>query len=48
MLEDINNVLNSGDITGLYQDKDMEDIMAACKSECIRKNIQPTKMNIFT
>lgn len=48
MLEDINNVLNSGDVTNIYQEKDMEDIMTACKSECLKKQLQPNKMNIFT
>lgn len=48
MMEDINGVLNSGDVTGIYQEKDMEDIMNACKTECIKKGIQPNKMNIFT
>lgn len=28
MLEDINNILNSGDVTNLYNDKDNEDIAA--------------------
>ena len=40
--------MNSGDVTGIYQEKDMEDIMNACKAECSRRNIPPTKMNIFT
>lgn len=31
MLEDINAILNSGDVTGIYIDKDMEDIVGACK-----------------
>lgn len=48
MLEDINNILNSGDVTGIYQEKDMEDITTTCKGECIKKNIPPTKVNIFT
>jgi dynein heavy chain len=48
MLEDLNSVLNSGDVTNLYQDKDMEDIVAACKGECAKRNLQPTKMNIFS
>jgi dynein heavy chain len=48
MMEDINNILNSGDVTGIYQDKDMEDIVSSCKHECIKKQIPPTKMNIFT
>jgi dynein heavy chain, axonemal len=34
-------------VTGIYQDKDMEDIVGACKNECLRKNLQPNKMNIF-
>ena len=48
MLEDINNILNSGDVTNIYQEKDMEDIIAACKTDCIKKGLQPNKMNIFT
>lgn len=47
MLEDINNVLNSGDVTGIYVEKDMEEITAACKGDCIKKNIPPNKTNIF-
>lgn len=35
MLEDINNILNSGDVTGIYQEKDFEDIQASCKADCI-------------
>jgi dynein heavy chain len=34
MLEDMNSILNSGDVTNIYQDKDMEDIINACKHEC--------------
>ncbi|CAD8156782.1 unnamed protein product [Paramecium pentaurelia] len=48
MLEDLNNVLNSGDVTGIYQEKDFEDITQACKQECIKRQIPPTRMNIFT
>ena len=48
MLEDLNGVLNSGDVTGIYQDKDMEDIMNACKGECLKKGLQPNRMNVFT
>lgn len=39
MLEDINNILNSGDVTGVYNDKDMEDIIANCKADCVKKNL---------
>lgn len=48
MLEDVNSILNSGDVTNIYQEKDMEDIMNACKQDCIKKGLQPNKMNIFT
>lgn len=36
-MEDINNILNSGDVTGIYQEKDTEDIVTACKHECIKR-----------
>ena len=39
MLEDINNILNSGDVTNLYNEKDNEDIAAQCKTECIKKGL---------
>jgi dynein heavy chain len=47
-LEDINNILNSGDVTNIYQEKDMEEIQTACKQDCIKRNMQPNKMNIFS
>ena len=34
MLEDINNILNSGDIPGLYKAEDLEPIYAVGKAEC--------------
>lgn len=37
MLEDINNVLNSGDVPGLYKTEDLEPIYAIGKTECARK-----------
>jgi len=48
MCEDLNSILNSGDVTNIYNDKDMETIVDTCKGECIKKNLQPNKMNIFT
>jgi dynein heavy chain len=39
MLEDVNNILNSGDVTGIYGDKEMEEIVSACKGDCIKKNL---------
>ena len=47
MLEDINNVLNSGDVPGLYKTEDLEPIYAVGKTECARKNLQLTKMNML-
>ena len=38
-MEDINNILNSGDVIGIYQEKDYEDIISACKNECIKRSI---------
>lgn len=43
MMEDINSILNGGDVTGLYQEKDLEDIITGCKHECIKRGIAPTK-----
>ncbi|RYG69725.1 hypothetical protein EON64_02000, partial [archaeon] len=47
MLEDINGVLNSGDIPNLYATEDLESITSACKADCARKRIPPTKLNIY-
>jgi len=38
-MEDINNILNSGDVIGIYQEKDYEDIIASCKNECVKRGI---------
>jgi len=47
MVEDINNVLNSGDVPALYKNEDYEGIFNVGKSECLRKNIPLNKMNMF-
>ena len=47
MLEDINNVLNSGDVPGLYKAEDLEPIYAVGKIECARKGLVVNKMNMF-
>lgn len=39
MVEDINNILNSGDVTNLYGDKEMEEIVNSCKNDCIKKGL---------
>ena len=48
MLEDINNILNSGDVANIYNENDMESIVNNCKADCVKKNLQPNKMNIFS
>jgi dynein heavy chain len=39
MLEDINGILNSGDVPNLYKVEDMENIAPVGQAECIAKNI---------
>ena len=47
MLEDINNVLNSGDVLQLYKAEDLEGIFAVGKAECQKKGLAINKMNMF-
>merc|ERR1711969_369994 len=47
MLEDINGILNTGDLPNLYAPEDMDNIMNKCRVECQRKKIPATKINIF-
>lgn len=48
MLEDINGILNSGDVPNLYANEDLESITNACKADCARKRLPATKINIFS
>lgn len=47
MLEDINNILNGGDVPGLYKKEDFEDIDKVGRGLCIDKAIAVNKMNMF-
>jgi len=47
MLEDINNVLNSGDVPQLYKNEDFDGIYTVGKQECQKKNLTLNKMNMF-
>ncbi|DAZ96773.1 TPA: hypothetical protein N0F65_005771 [Lagenidium giganteum] len=47
MLEDLNGVLNSGNVPNLYGPEDMDQIINACRIDCQKKQIPPTKTNIF-
>ena len=46
-VEDINNILNTGDLPNLYAADELDAIMSACRVECQKKRIQQTKINIF-
>ena len=48
MLEDINNILNSGDVPNLYKTEDFEPIFKIGKIICMEKNLMVTKMNMFS
>ena len=48
MLEDINNVLNSGDVPQLYKTEDFEGIYNVGKQECQKKGLILNKMNMFS
>jgi dynein heavy chain, axonemal len=45
--QDINNILNAGDVPNLYGPEEMDQIMTACRADCQKKRIVPTKLNIF-
>lgn len=47
MLEDVNNILNSGDVPNLYGVEELERISTACRPICAKKRIPATKLNIF-
>ena len=47
MLEDINNILNSGDVPNLYKTEDFEPLFKVGKLLCMEKGLQVTKMNMF-
>lgn len=47
MVEDINNVLNSGDIPNLYAAEDIDNILTNCRAKTIKKKLTPTKLNIY-
>ena len=47
-MEDLNNVLNSGDVPNIYALEDIENISHACRIECQKRKLPPTKLNIFS
>jgi dynein heavy chain len=47
MLEDINNILNGGDVPNLYRIEDMEPITKVGKQLCLEQGITVSKMNMM-
>jgi dynein heavy chain, axonemal len=47
MVEDNNNILNSGDVPNLYAAEDLEAIANVCRVDFQKLKIPPTKLNIF-
>jgi dynein heavy chain len=45
--DDINNILNSGEVPNLFTSEDHDNIFAATKVECQRKNLPATKINAY-
>lgn len=46
-LEDINNILNGGDVPNLYKLEDLDPIFKVGKQLCMEKQIPVTKMNMM-
>ena len=46
-VEDLNGVLNSGDVPNLYVPEDIDAITNACRGDCLKKRLPPTKINVF-
>ena len=47
-LEDINNILNSGDVPNIYPPEDLDKIFAEMKPVVQDLGLQPTKSNLFS
>lgn len=47
-LEDLNNILNSGDVPNIYAPDDLENIYAAMKPVISDADMAPTKTNMFS
>ena len=47
-LEDLNNILNSGDVPNIYQPDELEQIFTAMKSVVSEAGLPPTKTNLYS
>lgn len=46
-MEDLNNILNGGDVPGLYKKEDFEPIEKVGKQMCIENGLALNRMNMF-
>ena len=47
-LEDLNNILNSGDVPNIYGFDEQDQIFTAMKPICLDAGLVPTKTNLFS
>ena len=47
-MEDINNILNAGDVPNIYTFDDLEQIYAAMKPVLLSSGVPATKANLFS
>ncbi|XP_044735429.1 dynein axonemal heavy chain 1-like [Chrysoperla carnea] len=47
-LEDLNNILNSGDVPNIYKPEEYDKIFNGMKQACVEMDMVPTKTNLFS
>ena len=47
MWDDVNGILNAGEVPNLFSSEDQDNIFATCKLDCQRKNLPATKINAY-
>ena len=48
MIGDINSVLNHGHLTGIYEQKELDQINEVGKELCQKMSLPPSEFNIFS
>lgn len=47
MLEDINNILNTGDVANIYGPEDLEEMNKNARRDCQERSLEQTPANLF-
>lgn len=47
MLEDINNILNTGDVANIYGAEDLEEMNKNARRDCQERSLEQTPVNLF-